>query len=536
MNLAQRLLPNSYHQTLVYAALYITVVLNSLFLSRVTAAVTASSHWSLLFLLSVPVLVFCVSLLVLNWLALASFPRTAVVVAVISSSICFYMIAEYGVVIDKEMIRNVIETDTAEALTYVNFTSVLYVMGLGVLPALGLAWRRHRQSRLSQWRTFALHHVFAFAGIAVIAFSFYQNYAAVGRNHRHLTEALLPAAPYVSVAKFARDNYFTPKLAFKTLDPAPQLINDQRAVTVMVVGETARADNFSLGGYLRDTNSHTRAEKVQYFSQVSSCGTATAVSVPCMFSQLDREHYDHNQAIYQENALDVIQKAGVDVVWIDNNSSCKGVCERIQTLQIAPEASQPLCDGEYCYDEVLLAPLRQQLAQSEAKSLLIVLHMIGSHGPTYYRRYPAAQQRFTPDCPQSDIQNCTNEQLLNTYDNSIHYTDWVLAQIIEMLKEDDRALKNLLYVSDHGESLGENGVYLHGFPYGFAPEQQTHIPLIYWTNLFENRAYQACVKERASQPWSHDNVFDTLFGMVGVQSRAYSVQRDMLHGCAEIAG
>ncbi len=190
------------------------------------------------------------------------------------------------------------------------------------------------------------------------------------------------------------------------------------------------------------------------------------------FSRLNKSSYDKRIAIAQQNAIDMIHLAGADVLWVSNNTgSCKGVCARVKTKKIPTDKINPLCDGDVCLDEVLIGELSQKLISLTHENTLIILHMIGSHGPTYYKRYPSSQRIFTPDCQRSDIQNCTHEELVNTYDNTIAYTDYVLSRIITelvVISESQDVKTSMIYVSDHGESLGESGVYLHGLPYAFA--------------------------------------------------------------------
>ena len=254
-----------------------------------------------------------------------------------------------------------------------------------------------------------------------------------------------------------------------------------------------------------------------------------------MFSRIDKNHYNKRRATAQQNVIDIVHLAGADVLWISNNNgSCKGVCTRVQTEQIPTDKSDPLCDGEYCFDEALLKPLKLKLKNLTHQSTLIVLHMIGSHGPTYYRRYPQEKRLFSPDCQRSDIQNCTQEQLINTYDNTIAYTDFVLSRIIneiDTLAKTENIETSMLYVSDHGESLGEKGAYLHGLPYAFAPEQQTHIPMIYWANNQQQDFNLSCLENMSSVAISHDNIFDTILSIMSVRSKVYDSNNDPLIHC-----
>ncbi|GEA08686.1 hypothetical protein KUL42_34470 [Alteromonas sp. KUL42] len=343
---------------------------------------------------------------------------------------------------------------------------------------------------------------------------------------------IIPYAFYDSAAKYVRNTYLYAELPYRVLDESPVLAGDAAVephTTVVVVGETARADKFASNGYYRQTTRNIESLGAVSFSHVESCGTATAVSVPCMFSRLNREEYESRVADKQDNALDVIQRAGVNVTWIDNNSSCKGVCKRVETIEFDPTRDPNLCNGEFCFDQILLNELRSELQKKPDQNRIIVLHMIGSHGPTYYLRYPPEFARFLPDCPSSDIQHCSEEQLINTYDNTIVYTDYIIGQVIEMLS--DVPDSSMLYVSDHGESLGENGIFLHGFPYSLAPEAQTHVPLVFWNSHFDNTQFKACVEQRSQQPFSHDNLYDTLLGLTHITSRSYQSDMDIFQAC-----
>ena len=254
-----------------------------------------------------------------------------------------------------------------------------------------------------------------------------------------------------------------------------------------------------------------------------------------MFSRLDKENYDKRLANAQQNVVDIIQLAGADVLWISNNNgSCKGVCNRIKSIQIPTKKSDPLCDGEYCFDEVLLRPLKQKLATLTYEDTLIVLHMIGSHGPTYYKRYPDKNRIFIPDCQRSDIQNCSEEELTNTYDNTIAYTDFVLAKVIgelNTLSKFKNVETSMIYISDHGESLGESGIFLHGLPYAFAPREQTHVPLIYWADPSHQSNRVDCANKFRNKKISHDNIFDFLLGEMSVDSTIFKMQNNPLNQC-----
>ncbi len=313
----------------------------------------------------------------------------------------------------------------------------------------------------------------------------------------------------------------------------------QPKLMVLVVGETARAESFALNGYARNTNPELGKLAVINFSQVSSCGTATAVSVPCMFSGMSRQNYDEQLASHREGLLDIAQRAGYQVTWIDNNSGCKGACDRVQQYQIPAPLKQKWCDaaGE-CFDEILVDSLKDYLAHLDKNNLkpqLIVLHQMGSHGPAYFKRSKAPYQPFQPTCNSNAIQGCSAEELKNSYDNSIVYTDHVLAQIVETLKQQSQYQTGFWYLSDHGESTGEHGLYLHGAPYSMAPTQQTHVPMLMWFSqdwTQQNARQVSCLKAQTKQARSQDHLFPSLLSLLDIKTQVTEAKNDMLAQCS----
>jgi lipid A ethanolaminephosphotransferase len=436
------------------------------------------------------------------------------------------------------MIQNGFETDSAEALSYINVYALLFIVVTGVVPAALIYFAKVRQQSVMKGLVTRLGLIAVNVGIVFLTASyFFADYAAVGRNNSHLVGYITPYKFVDASIKYAKRNYFLPALPFVILDDSPTLIskNTAKQVTIIVVGETARAQNFSLNGYKNNTNRFTEPSDIISFTQVSSCGSATAVSLPCMFSRLNRTDYNNREAKAQQNVLDIAQTAGIDVLWIDNNNgSCKGVCERVNTIEIDPSKANQFCDGQYCLDEVLLAPMQDKLDKLTSNHTLILLHIMGSHGPTYYKRYPKDKRLFLPDCQRSDIQHCSQQEIVNTYDNTIAYTDFLLSEIIQRLETLESVSKvqtSMLYISDHGESLGEKGVYLHGMPYAFAPREQTHIPMLYWRSADNNKESLQCVQSMANETLTHDNFFDVVLGITSVASKLYNENNDVLALC-----
>jgi lipid A ethanolaminephosphotransferase len=494
-----------------------------------------------IFLTSLFVLVLFLQALVLLLLPGRVLPRAAASALFVVAALSAHFSDSYGVLVDRDMVRNVFETDRSEVAGLLNAQLVVYFVLMGLLPAL-LVWRVDLprvdwRKQLRERATFiAAGLVLCSIGIAASSAS----YAMFLREHKPIRFLISPgsmvtgATKYLAEAARARPDLLTDPGGKVTHVEVP---NRRPKVLFLVVGETARAANFQLDGYARATNPRLSATKdVVYFENTTSCGTSTAISVPCMFSHLGREHYDKRVAAGNFNLLDMLSRAGIDVEWRDNNSGCKGVCARVTSKKLPRTTPFPLCrDGE-CVDEIMLSGLRERLSKV-GRDTVIVFHQIGSHGPAYSARYPMQFQRFEPVCHSNELDRCSQQEVVNAYDNSILYTDHNLAEQIELLKSvSDRLDTLLIYVSDHGESLGEGRVYLHGMPYAFAPAVQKEVPFLMWTSeSYRHRTglRQSCLQDRAKHPASHDNLFHTVMGAMAVRNAVYRGPLDILAECQE---
>ncbi|WP_428618393.1 phosphoethanolamine transferase, partial [Shewanella sp.] len=414
--------------TLVTALFYVGIFNIPLF-QIVKQGIEKQAEVNYLFIATIPLfLIFALSFIFSLFSVKYLLKPFFIMVTLISSSV-FFAALQYGVVFDYGMIENTVQTNSAEALTYLNWSSILNFTLTGLLPALLILKADIVYKPFVKELLHKLAFMFAMlAGIAVIGFFYYQNYVAFGRNNDQMKRYIVPTYAIGSMIKYVKVNYFQEPLVYKVQgkDAKNQTLdhNGKPNLVVVVVGETARAHNYEYYGYDKPTNAHTKAYDMIAFKDTESCGTATAVSLPCMFSSMDREDYDARQARAQDTAMDVLDHAGISLDWLDNDSGCKGVCDRVKHINIDLNSDPELCDGHYCYDQVLLNELDKRLAEGVRKDTLIVLHIIGSHGPTYYLRYPEAHRKFVPDCQRSDIQNCSDEELMNTYDNTILYSDY----------------------------------------------------------------------------------------------------------------
>lgn len=446
----------------------------------------------------------------------------------------------YGAVMNQDMMRNVIQTDRAEVSALINIELLFHLALFGVVPAI-LIWKVRLPDRPLWQRTrsrvaFGLIALLvSFGGLLATSSS----YAVFLRQHKPLRYALIPAAPVSSLVGLIISDgkhehtgpLLNPAGKAQRIAAAP---DHKPLVVFLVIGETARADNFQLGGYGRPTNlGLSGVSDLVYFPHTWSCGTSTAVSVPCLFSPLGRAAFDVKEAGNYTNLLDSLVAAGFEVEWRDNNSGCKGVCTRVHSQAYSASGHSPDCQGDNCYDEVMLEDLSQRL-DAIRRDTVIVFHQVGSHGPAYSARYPKGSGPFEPACSSSQLDRCTAQEIVNAYDNTIVHTDSVLTRQIMALRRAASLDSLLIYVSDHGESLGEQGVYLHGLPYGFAPDVQKHVPMFIWASTgYQQRSGldMQCLRKEASGTFSHDNFYHTVLGATDVRNNVYQAGLDILSGC-----
>lgn len=468
--------------------------------------------------------------------------KPLVIILLLFSAVLSYFTQEIGVIFNVDMVRNTIDTikdnNPQEATELLSFPLFWHVFLYGILPAFLVLWVKISYKPVLKEQLTRVAYVLGLGAVVLGLIMLNFKYTTFfSRENRDLRVYITPLYAIDSIKGYVRRERKKEQLPLKIVgdDAVQQKATKQRIIGIMVVGETARADHFSLNGYPRETNPELKKETIINYSKASSCGTSTAFSVPCMFSFLDRSDYSPTKAAGQTNALDVLEKAGVEVVWLDNNSSCKGVCERTGEINLRKnpdEKSQYYSDGEE-FDEALISKMDEQLKTLKSdKDVLFVLHTLGSHGPKYYKRYPDKFSKFEPACRQATPQECNDQEIINAYDNTILYTDHLLSQLINYLKkqQSDKATF-LIYASDHGESLGEKGVYLHGLPYFLAPRAQTHVPMLAWLSpqyIKNENIDVASMKSLQSKTVSHDYLSHSLLGAFTVDTSVYKPGHDLM--------
>ena len=455
-----------------------------------------------------------------------------------------YFMWSYGIVIDANMIINVMQTDPREASDLLNWRLLLSLGLLGVLPVWWL-WRQPVRA-LSWGRRLGVNLLSFVGSLAILVISLlliYQDFASVMRNHTQLRYLINPLNSFYSIGRVIAQPLERDNGKVQAIGQDARLVlpaGAAPATLIVVVGETARSGNFGINGYERDTTPRLAKEDVVSLRNVWSCGTSTAASLPCMFSHLGKEDYEKRKSNH-ESLVDVLQHAGLAVLWIDNQSGCKGICARVPQVSTTDLKVPAYCEGGECRDAIMLHELDQRIAQlpaeRRAKGVVVFMHQMGSHGPAYHKRVPNAFKRFTPECASNALQECSREQVVNAYDNTIAYTDHFLGETIAWLKKRPGP-SAMLYLADHGESLGENNLYLHGLPYAIAPDVQKRVPWITWTSMaFEQQRHlgSSCLRQRQDERLSHDHFFHSVLGLSGVRSAEYQSELDIYARCMSTA-
>ncbi|MDO4222614.1 MAG: phosphoethanolamine--lipid A transferase [Acinetobacter sp.] len=525
------------NQLLLLFIVYCVAVLNIGYWSNF-ASIVQETTGNLLLILTMPIFLIAIMNIIFQLFFYPYVHRVLFPLVLVLGAGASYAVMTQGIYFNDEQIQNIVQTDVHEAGAWINTKFILWIIFTGILPALFYAFcielkitRPWYKEIL--WRVASV--VISFIVIAAIAAVSYQNYASFFRNHKAIVHKIVPTNYLGASIKVAYEHYESTRpfvqIGLDAKRIAPQ--GEKKNVFIFVLGETTRAQNWGLNANAPATTPQLAAMKdVINFPNVSSCGTATAVSVPCMFSNMNRSDYDPLKARHQEGVLDILNRAGLYVSWKNNNGGCKGTCDRVKYVDIIPISPKEECEGGLCYDRNLLTGLKQEIEQMPNDGV-IVLHTTGSHGPAYYQRYPKELRKFTPTCDSNQLQDCDPTALQNTYNNTVVAVDDTLARTIQLLKESN-VNAAMWYISDHGESLGEKGMYLHGAPYIVAPSEQTHIPMVFWANdgFYQAKNLDAkCLAQNASKDYSHDNFFSSMIGIMDVATQEYHKEQDIFAQC-----
>ena len=520
------------------ASVYFAVFANHAFWRAVSATgVLGSAHGAwvavCMFVAIVAITFLLLGVLLNRWTV-----KPLLTVLLVVSAGAAYFMSQYGVYMDTGMIRNVLQSDTKESRELITGGMLASVLVYGVVPAL-LLWRVRLKTgplgRAVLIRLGLLAASLLLAGLALLGS--YQDISALLRNHKEIRHLVTPANYLVSLTRVALDDSASrvrgrapigtdARIAARPAGAKPRLL-------VIVVGETVRAQNWGLNGYARQTTPELARIGPINFPEVTACGSSTEVSVPCMFSPYGRANYDKARIQGSESLLNVLEYAGIQTLWRDNQTGCKNVCKGLAFESFEHATDPRFCTAEGCFDEVMLQGLRERI-DARPGDAVVILHQLGNHGPSYYERYPQRLRRYTPTCETSELGQCTQQQIVNAYDNAVLATDEFLARTIRYLAQDSSRDTAMIYLSDHGESLGENGLYLHGVPYTIAPQTQLRVPMVMWFSPGFSSARgldQQCLRNEAAKPASQDTLFHSVLGLMQVETQVYQKRLDLFAPC-----
>lgn len=497
---------------------------------------TATARWT--FFWAVYIAVTTLQVLVINILLWGKFSKWVAMLLLVATVLAHYFAQIYGVHFDTTMLRNIFTTNPAEAKELFTESLFLHFLQYASIPLLAIYFLKIKKN--SFLKTIAKKLLMTFILLAITLgalMSQMKNFSSTMRNHKEIRHVVLPTSFLFSSAKIAFQSTATvnQKIESIGLDAVRSSVSIPRKpeILVVVVGETVRAANWGLSGYARETTPRLKEQHIYNFPFAISCGTNTDTSVPCLFSKEGKHGYDEKKIRSSESLLHILNRVGFGVTWIDNQSGCKGVCAGLNFVNAKAHADPKHCFDGGCFDEALIDNLSWQIKHSVGNQV-IVLHQLGNHGPAYYARYPKEFEKFKPACNTSDLSKCTQQEIVNAYDNAILYTDTVLSKTIDLLKNHQEKSTSLIYLSDHGESLGESGIYLHGLPYSIAPKQQTQVPFLIWLSDNFKRDHprlEDCLAVQSKQPAHHDNLFHTVLGMFDIKTSVYDKKFDLTEKC-----
>lgn len=521
----------------IIVALYLLAVFNKTFWQHVFQAF----NYDYAPITAIAVGVICLFIALTVTCSIKYLIKPIFIIFILAGSGASWFTDQFGTIVDRDMIANAVETTSAEAANLLTPGFFIHFALTGILPCLLILWIKIKHQTIVKKVLFNLSVIIPCLLIAVFcSLITSRELISTLREHNEIVRIVNPVLPIGNAVKYVVRQEKSKIRIFKQIGLDAKVVSFAQGkhrprVTVVVAGETARADNFALQGYDKDTNPQLKKRDIIYFPDTTSCGTATAQSLPCMFSPYPRKEFTVARAVSTSSLPDILQKAGIRVEWWENNTGSKGVADRVKNVSFYGHKDPEFCiDGE-CQDGIMLPKLSEWLDHIDGDTVLFI-HQLGSHGPAYFERYPEAFRHFRPDCRNTVFSECKPEEIRNAYDNTILYTDYFLSTIIDQLKQrSDKFDGAMFYMSDHGESLGENGLYLHGMPYSIAPKQQTHIPFILWmSEPFADtmKVDLGCIRKEARvTPMSHDNLFPSVLTMMNVKTTVKDDQLDIFRSC-----
>ena len=525
----------AFNHFLFLSAFFWTACFNAPILSSIIKSASADKNNllpTLILALAVSVSVFFLSMSIIALLGLL--PRLIfkglMILLTLLGATSLVVWLYYGIAMTPDMVRNFLATDFHEASGYWSWSLALNFI-LITLPGL-LLINRLRSSRRpeSKLKRLGICVVTLLCGVFVL-FIQLQPFSALMRGDKSLRYLFAPVNIVYSASSTLLRDQNPEKVKKVIVDASPKAFftSDQPTLFVVLIGETARSANWQLANYEKATNPELSKLNIVNIPKVQACGTSTDVSLPCMLSRVGRRDYDRKRILTEESLPSLLKRAGFSVTWVDNQSGCKGTCDGVRVTKPTPD---PLyCHAGTCMDGVFNRSIDEAFnALKTQNHTVLFLHMMGSHGPAYYKRSTESEKVFGKECTDPTFKSCSKESIRAAYDSSIRYTDRVVAELIRKLQNRADINTALIYLSDHGESLGENGLYLHGAPYYIAPDEQKIVPMVMWFSEPFKKNYTIdtrVIEENSHKPVTHDHLYHTILGLLNVRSSTYDSQWDL---------
>jgi lipid A ethanolaminephosphotransferase len=415
------------------------------------------------------------------------------------SAVAVYFINTYSVIIDESMVGNILNTNYSESSSFFSFKLILYIVFLGVLPSVYIIKAKIIKENIKK---FLINISVTLLFMLIMVFANASNWLWIDKNSKTLGGLAMPWSYSVNISLFYIHK--SQKNEKEIILPNATIKDNKKSVVVLVIGESARSENFSLYGYKKNTNPLLSKIPNVFHFKANSNATYTTAGVKSILE------YKDSGDLYEilPNYLD---RNNVEVIWRTTNWGEPPV--HIKNYQDRAFLA-PKCKGDGCnYDEVLLTDLNEQILASKKNKILIILHTSTSHGPTYSKKYPAQFEKFKPVCNSVELGKCSRTELMNAYDNTIVYTDYILSKVIEDLKQLKEYNSTMIFVSDHGESLGEKNLYMHGLPLSMAPKEQYEIPFIVWSD--------GSRQLKPNKMLTQHHVFHSVLNFLHIQSPIY---------------
>ena len=516
-------------------ALYLSCFLNNQFWYQIIKIQTELSLDKWIFLGTIFIIVTLLQIIIIFLIMWGKFSKYIATALIICTVFADYYSQFYGIHFNTNMIKNIFSTSYLETREFIMPSVLVHYIKFGLLPTVAIFYINIPKINFFKdilWKFKIIIICVAIASVLIL--SQIKQIISIMRNHQTIRHVVLPTSYLIATTKVLIEYTEDINTTIKEIDQYATRnisIHHKPKLVVLVIGETVRSQNWSLSGYHRQTTPNISKLPIINFPYTHTCGTNTDISVPCMFSSLGRKNYDEKKIKSTESILHLLNRLHIDVTWIDNQSGCKGVCKNLKNYQanIFDTNSKFCTKSNNCLDEVLIDGLKKNI-KNIAEDQIIVLHQLGNHGPAYYARYPNEFEIFKPICKSADLTKCTKQEIINAYDNAILYTDYVLYKLILELETIKNRDVFFIYVSDHGESLGEGNLYLHGLPYHIAPSYQTNVPMLFWHSKRFPINHE-CLLKKATQPSQHDNLYHTLLGLFNVSSITYNKSYDLGSDC-----